>query len=58
MMMRRELTRFIPSTRNPLEKSSVAQSLDGSRLKGSLLFPVLHFRPLLLKSKQLNFPAS
>lgn len=30
---------FVSSTRNLLETSSVAQNLDGGRLKGSLLFP-------------------
>jgi hypothetical protein len=29
----------IPSMRNPLDKSSIAQSLDGHRLTGSLRFP-------------------
>ena len=29
----------VPSTRNPLDTSSIAQSLDGNRLKGSLHVP-------------------
>jgi hypothetical protein len=32
---------LLPATRNRLEKSSVAQCLDGTRLKGRLRFPLL-----------------
>src|SRR5580704_10826250 len=41
----------VPSTRNLLETSSVAQSLDGIlRLKGSLRFPAVKFR-LAMRSR-------
>jgi hypothetical protein len=38
-----EIAGFRPSMRNPLDKSSVAQSLDGNRLMASLLFPAAFF---------------
>jgi hypothetical protein len=38
----------VPSTRNLLDTPSVAQSLDGYlRLKGSLRFPAVKFRPVM-----------
>ena len=43
MRLKKKKSRFQPSMRNPLDKSSVAQSLDvRDRLKGSLRFPVDH----------------
>jgi hypothetical protein len=38
-----EIDEFRPSMRNPLDKSSAAQILDGDRLMGSLHFPESHF---------------
>jgi hypothetical protein len=40
---RGEIGSFRPSMRNPLDKPSVAQILDGHRLMGSLHFPEAFF---------------